>query len=251
MRRRGCRVALRSTRARGDAETFARQALQNREFGGGPDVVVAAGGDGTINEVVNGMIGSAMQLAILPLGTANVLAAEIGTPRSADAIADAIVAGRTRSVHIGTANNRAFLQMAGIGMDAHVVERVSSPLKHLMGKAAYGLAILRWLMAPPLTRYEVHVGNLRFSAASVIVANGRYYGGTFVCAPAASLDIPTFEVCIFEKGVASPGSSISRDWAWGCSAPRRGTAFSPHPKQRSSSPAAARAANRCKPMAIS
>lgn len=162
--------------------------------------MVAAGGDGTINEVVNGMIGSAMPLAILPLGTANVLAAEIGTPRSADAIADAIVAGRTRSVHIGTANNRAFLQMAGIGMDAHVVERVSSPLKHLMGKAAYGLAILRWLMAPPLTRYEVHVGNLRFSAASVIVANGRYYGGTFVCAPAASLDSPTFEVCIFEKG---------------------------------------------------
>ena len=127
----GATVTVRETTCRGDAEQIAASASSDTFD------VVAAGGDGTINEVANGLAGKDLPLAIVPLGTANVLAVEIGMPLRARRIARAIACGDVRSVHVGMVNGRRFLMMAGVGFDAHVVANVNPRLKRAFGKLAY------------------------------------------------------------------------------------------------------------------
>lgn len=188
----GAVVTLRRTARRGDAEAFASEASQAMF-----DVVVAAGGDGTINEVVNGLAGTALPLAVIPLGTANVLAAEIDLPRRARDLARMILSGKTRAVCIGVANQRHFIMMAGAGFDAHLVAHVDPRVKRVLGKAAYVLEALRGMFRFAYPTYRVTIDGIPWTAASVIVANGHYYGGRFICAPDACLEDHTFEVCLF------------------------------------------------------
>jgi diacylglycerol kinase (ATP) len=194
LRRLGCEVTVRPTGGRGDAEQLAASADPNRY-----DILVVAGGDGTINEVVNGLSSSRLPLAIVPLGTANVLAAEIGMATGARSVARTIALGRPRPISVGVANGRRFLLMAGTGFDAHVVRHVDLALKRRIGKGAYGISILRQLRRFAFPEYAVTVEGTTWKAGSVLVANAHYYGGRFVCAPAADLCTPTLEVCMFER----------------------------------------------------
>ncbi|MGH6930488.1 MAG: diacylglycerol/lipid kinase family protein, partial [Dongiaceae bacterium] len=130
----GCQISLQATAARGDAETIARTFCDTPPT---PDLLVVAGGDGTINEAVNGMLsnGSASwPLALVPLGTANVLAAEIGLTTEPAAVARTIARGATTRAYVGMANGRCFTAMAGVGFDAHVVANVDLRLKRRLGK---------------------------------------------------------------------------------------------------------------------
>lgn len=192
-----CRLA--QTSARGDAERLARRAA---EAEAPPALVIAAGGDGTINEVANGLIAGTAPppLAILPLGTANVLAAEIGLAATAEAVAAAILGGRRLDIPVARANGRAFLLMAGAGFDAHVVEGVRPGVKRLLGKGAYVLETGRQMLRFGFPRYRVIVDGEAHDAASVIVARGRFYGGHHLAAPAARLDADGFQICLFETG---------------------------------------------------
>jgi YegS/Rv2252/BmrU family lipid kinase len=199
----GCEIELRQTGRRGDAEQFAHHAALQASSGAAPwDVLAVAGGDGTINEVVNGLAagghGWPLPLAVLPFGTANVLAAEIGVASRDDAVT-AILRGCARSAHVGIANGRCFTMMAGVGFDAHVVRGIAPAVKRRLGKSAYGLEMLRQLVRYPFARYGVTIDGVSYDAASVVVAKGRYYGGRFVCAPAACLGDPGFQVCLFES----------------------------------------------------
>lgn len=194
LRRLGCEVTVRPTGGRGDAEQLAASADPNRH-----DVLVVAGGDGTINEAVNGLRDNRLPLAIVPLGTANVLAAEIGMATDPRAVARTIALGRPRPISVGVANGRRFLLMAGTGFDAHVVQHVNLALKRRIGKVAYGIEILRQLRSFAYPEYAVTIDGRTCKAASVLVANAHYYGGRFVCAPAADLRTPTLEVCLFER----------------------------------------------------
>ncbi len=194
LRRLGCEVTVRPTGGRGDAEQLAASADPNRY-----DVLVVAGGDGTINEVVNGLAGARLPLAIVPLGTANVLAAEIGMATDARTVARTIALGRPRPISVGVANGRRFLLMAGTGFDAHVVQHVDLALKRWIGKGAYAIQILRQLRSFAFPEYAVTIDGTTWKAASVLVANAHYYGGRFVCAPAADLCAPSLEVCMFER----------------------------------------------------
>jgi diacylglycerol kinase family enzyme len=90
--------------------------------------------------------------------------------------------------------------MAGAGFDAHVVAGVSVPMKRWLGKGAYVLSTLRQMVVFDFRPYEVLTDNTVRQAASVIVTNARYYGGRFVCAPEASLESDTLQVCLFERG---------------------------------------------------
>jgi YegS/Rv2252/BmrU family lipid kinase len=193
----GCPVA--ATAARGDAERLAYEAASSPDA---PDLIIAAGGDGTINEAANGLLraGAPIPLAILPLGTANVLAAEIGLAIDPAAIAAAIVADRRIEVHVGRANGAGFLLMAGAGFDAHVVQAIRPPVKRLLGKGAYVLETLRQLVRFGFPRYRVTIDGVAHEAASVVVARGRFYGGRYLAAPAARLDGDGFQVCLFESG---------------------------------------------------
>jgi diacylglycerol kinase (ATP) len=189
--RSGAGVELRPTAARGDAERFARES-------GGFDAVVAAGGDGTINEIVNGLAaldGTAPPLAILPLGTANVLAGELGLERGT--VYAAIGAGLSGRIHAGSVNGRRFALMVGVGFDARVVEHLDPALKRRLGKLAYWLETLRQLWRYRPQRYSVEVDGRVHDAAAVIVTKARRYGGAYVLAPAARLGEPLLHVCLF------------------------------------------------------
>lgn len=190
----GCIVTLCETTRRGDAEAFARSADPVAH-----DVVIAAGGDGTINEVVNGLAGGVLPLAVIPLGTANVFAAELGLPGDADGIAELIVKGAACRVHAGMANGRLFIMMAGVGFDADVVRRVSPALKRRFGKLAYVAATLVSLVRYPFPRYRIAIDGVPFQAASAVVAKGHFYAGRFTCTPEARLDEALFHVCLFRR----------------------------------------------------
>lgn len=194
LREHGCALVLRETQAPGDAERFAAEVDP-----GAFDAVVAAGGDGTVNETINGLARSGLPLAVIPLGTANVLAAEIGLRTDPASLARCIAFGQPRPITLGAANGRRFILMAGAGFDAHVVAGVSVPMKRWLGKGAYILSTLHQLLVFTFPTYEVLIDNTARHAASVIVTNARYYGGRFVCAPDASLESDTLQVCLFER----------------------------------------------------
>jgi len=190
----GCRVELYHTTAAGDAERRARDA-DDDAFDG----IVVAGGDGTINETINGLEASSLPLGIIPMGTANVLAAELGLPASARAVADVLAQGNRRRIYLGNASGRRFAMMAGIGFDAHVVANLNAPLKRWIGKGAYvWQSCIEFLRYRPVL-YRIRVDNTDWHAASAVIANGHFYGGRFVCAPDARLDEPRLHVCLFRR----------------------------------------------------
>jgi len=191
----GCEIVLYETKGPGDAETFVHGV-----DAGMYDAIVAAGGDGTIREVVNGLAGRSIPLGIVPLGTANVLANEIGLAFNASALSEAIALGAPASVYTGEANGHLFLMMAGIGFDARVVENTPIGLKRVAGKAAYVLSSLAALVRHRPSSYVVEIDGVDFTAAAVVIAKGHYYGGRFVIANAAQLSAPVLQVALFTKG---------------------------------------------------
>jgi diacylglycerol kinase family enzyme len=197
----GWTVDLVDTEAAGDARRLAESCDGTRYA-----VIAVAGGDGTINEVVNGLAWrgeGAPALAIVPLGTANVLAHELGLSFEAPAIARTIVAGRALLVRPGEACNggapRCFSLMAGAGFDAKVVAGVTAPLKRRFGRAAYVWHSMIETSRYRPVRYAVDIDGVRYEAASVIVTRGRHYAGPFVLAPLATLSEPLLHVCLFER----------------------------------------------------
>ncbi|TDQ82304.1 YegS/Rv2252/BmrU family lipid kinase [Dongia mobilis] len=200
---RGWAIELQATARRGDAERLAR-AIVRMPKQDRPDLLAVAGGDGTIGEAINGLVtavdADAMPFGIIPMGTANVLAAEIGLAVDAAAIAATLDARQARRVHVGLANGRAFSLMVGAGFDAHVVAGVDPAMKKRLGKLAYMWQALREARRFPYPTYRVSIdGGDPIEAASVIVAKGRYYGGRHVVAPAADLGKAGFEICLFER----------------------------------------------------
>jgi len=197
----GWTVDVVDTGAVGDARRLAEDCDAARYA-----VIAVAGGDGTINEVVNGLArrcDTAPPLAIVPLGTANVLAHELGVEASAATIAQTIMSGRTIPMHPGEASGdgdpRCFSLMAGAGFDAKVVAGVSAPMKRRLGKAAYIWRSLIETRRYRPVRYAVEIDGQRYEAASVIVARGRHYAGPYVVAPDALLSEPKLHVCLFER----------------------------------------------------
>lgn len=188
----GVDVHVRPTTKRGDAEAFAREADP-----ADVDVIAVAGGDGTINEVINGLADQTIPLAIMPLGTANVLAHEIGLQMTPKTIAKIIAYAPPTPISLGVVNGRRFVMMAGFGFDAYVVSRVHPGMKKLLGKTAYVISTLQALMAFNFPKYRVSVDGQSFNVASAVIANGHFYGGTFVCAPDARLEDPSLHVVLF------------------------------------------------------
>ena len=197
----GWTVDLVETAAAGDARRIAETCDPNRYA-----VIAVAGGDGTINEVVNGLARRAAEgpaLGIVPLGTANVLAHELGLGFSAAAVAQTLTAGREILMQPGEASGqgrtRQFSLMAGAGFDAKVVAGVSAPLKRRLGRAAYVWRSLVEARRYRPVRYAVEIDGVRHEAASVIVTHGRLYAGPYVVAPDAALGQPLLYVCLFER----------------------------------------------------
>lgn len=193
----GCRYELFRTSLQGDAETAARLAVE-QDF----DLVVAAGGDGTVNEVANGLAAadSRLPLAFLPLGTANVLAAEIGLAATPRAFLAMIGRGRQRTVRLGQVDGRRFLLMASAGLDATVVRHVDLVLKRQTGQLAYAVEAVRQTLDYDFPQFAVTVDGAAYEARMVVVCKARCYGGPFLVAPEADLSVPRFEVVLLADG---------------------------------------------------
>lgn len=190
----GCTYEVKETQAAGDAARFASDAAADTA-----DVVAVAGGDGTINDAINGFHPGTPPLGLIPLGTANVLAHEIGLSPDPAAIAAALMAGRRLSVVPGRANGRRFMMMASVGFDAHVVGSVRPSVKRRLGKAVYVLAALRQLIRYPCPHLAATVDGVPVTAATFVISRGRLYGGRYVMAPEADLGTPEFQVSIFRR----------------------------------------------------
>jgi YegS/Rv2252/BmrU family lipid kinase len=192
----GCRVRLETTRAPGDATSIGWRAATSGAF----DVIAAAGGDGTVSEVARGLAGSGVSLAVIPLGTANVLAHELGIGHHVRRAVAAIARGTPRPLHLGRVNGEPFVLMVGAGFDADVVARRQPAIKRRLGKLAYILAALREWRQGAAPRCQVRLGGERHDAVCVVVSNARCYGGRFVLAPAADIGVLGFQVTVFAPG---------------------------------------------------
>ena len=187
----GCR--LRMTGARGDAKAEAERGVEE-----GFRYVVAAGGDGTVNEVVNGIAGTGVGLGILPVGTMNVLASELGIPSDLDAAWSVIRGGYTRKIDLARANERYFIQLAGVGLDAQVVEETSAEFKRNFGPLSYVISAAQIALRKP-PRLVVEVDGEQQEGSFVLIGNGRYYGGPFVVFKDAQIDDGLLDVLIFKN----------------------------------------------------
>lgn len=154
----------------------------------GVDTIAVAGGDGSINEAVSGLTTLARPpaLAIVPAGTANVLAWDLGIPRAPDRLARLILAGRTAPLHHGLANGRPFVLMASAGFDAAVVHAVPLALKRRFGKLAFVAVAVKLAQRLRLPDLEVTTGADRITCRLAVVTNAARYGGPFRLCPTES-----------------------------------------------------------------
>ena len=193
VRNAGCAVTVRETQAPGHAEAMVREAA-----GAGFDLVAAAGGDGTINEVVNGLAGTGLALGIIPLGTANVVADEIGLSKSPREVARVLAHGPLRPIRVGRANGRRFVMMAGVGFDANVIGGVSLALKKVIGPLAYVWTAGLQAFRDPFAHCAITIDGQGRGAVSAVACNGRRYGGPFVAASRANLADDSFQVVLMK-----------------------------------------------------
>ena len=184
---------MRPTSAPGDARAVAEAALRE-----GFTTIVAAGGDGTVNEVVNGIAGSDVALGILPVGTMNVFAAELGLPGDLDEAWAIIQAGRTRPVDLLRANQQYFVQLAGVGLDAQVVQATSWNSKKTFGPLSYLISAAQIAARKPPRIYVEADDEVR-EGSFVLIGNGRYYGGPLAVFKDARIDDGKLDVLIFKN----------------------------------------------------
>lgn len=184
------------TKARGDAEARAREAGGERWDG-----LVALGGDGTVNEVLNGMPDLRRPLGFFPLGTANVLACELGLPGRVVAAADALASGHTRPLAVGRAADRRFLLFCGVGVDGAVVRRLSEVRNGTLGKRKWADPILHTLWRWPQFTLRVTLadGEVLDGLSSVLVTRVRDYGGVLKLPPEVSPDSGRLHVLAFRQ----------------------------------------------------
>jgi len=201
LRSRGYKAEILFTEQKGHAESLAREAVKES-----PSLIIAAGGDGTFNEIVNGVAGSEIPMAILPLGTTNVLAKELGLPETVNDAMEVAVRGIPKTVSIGKISitchsslvTRYFLLMAGIGFDGEAVFRINETLKKISGKGAYIFSGFKTLSVFNPDKLILDMDGKTYTGYSVIISKVAKYGGNFKITPDARLTDPFFYVCLFK-----------------------------------------------------
>jgi len=190
---RGCVIC--ATSRAGEAEALARHAAEE-----GFEKIVAAGGDGTINEVVNGLAGSNAALGLLPIGTMNVFATELGLPAHDLQLCWNIIQGEnTRLVDLPSANGKYFVQLAGVGLDAQVVKETSLTLKRSFGPLSYLISAAQIAARQPPRLFLESENSSIEEGSFVLVGNGRLYGGPFPFFKHAIIDDGLFDVIAFKQ----------------------------------------------------
>ena len=186
---------VRITADSGGAEALARRAVEE-----GFTRIVAAGGDGTVSQVANGLVGSNAALGMLPMGSVNVFAMELGLPihnlqRCWDIIQDTNV----RLVDLPSANGKYFVQLAGVGLDAQVVKETSLAFKRSFGPLSYLISAMHIAARQPPKLFIESEHTALEEGSFVLIGNGRLYGGPFPFFKHAIIDDGLFDVVVFKR----------------------------------------------------
>lgn len=204
----GHHVDLAESTAAGSAQAITAQAAQN-----GCDIVFAAGGDGTINEVVNGLAGTLTALATLPLGTMNVWARELGLPLHPKSAAAELLHWPIRTIDLGRANQRYFLLMAGVGFDAAITAAIDRAAKRRFGAFAYIWHGIEQALRIRGTRVRMTVDGRRVNGRvlMVVIGNSQLYGGVVKITHRATLDDGLLDIAVYRGDHF--GSALGHLWA--------------------------------------
>lgn len=192
----GIHVETVVTQNAANAYKIAQQCAENKY-----DLVIAAGGDGTINAVINGIACSETALGIIPLGTINVLALLMNIPGELRAACQIIGRGKIRTIDLGKANGRYFSSLLGVGFDAYTIHVVNSKLRRIIGGAAYIITGIFNLIRYQFRTIRLTIDNqqIKRSGYLVVVGNGKYYSANMVISPQAKMDDGYLDVVIFKS----------------------------------------------------
>jgi len=184
------------TKKQGDALEFATRSNKT-------DTIIVAGGDGTINEVINGLLASEdpvtkeIPLSIIPIGTANVLAKELGIPEDIDGAVHRIFSGSEKKISLGRINGRYFSLMAGIGFDADTVRGVKNDfIKKISGKFAHIVSGLKVLINHNPAPIRIITPEKELIGYTAVIGNAKCYGGFFYVTPHASVTDDNLDICV-------------------------------------------------------
>jgi diacylglycerol kinase (ATP) len=199
----GVEVRRRTTAWPGEARALAR------ELAGRVDAVAVLGGDGTVNEVVNGLAGTGVPLGIIPGGTVNVLAAQLGLPFEPEAACAIIAAGRRTTMDLGSLNGRYFILHVGAGIDALTVREIKPKAKRRFREAAFVATGVQAYLRYPQPLFRVVVDGEEWRARFAVVANFAAYAGRHLhMASHADPQDGTFDVVLYQ------GASFARSAAF-------------------------------------
>jgi YegS/Rv2252/BmrU family lipid kinase len=200
----GYRVEGLETREPGDASRLAREAVD-----AGFDLVAALGGDGTVNETINGLAGSQVPLAIIPTGTVNVLAMELGIPLEPPDAVQLLASGTVSWIDLGRAGDRYFGLMAGVGMDAAVVASMHPGMKKALKEAAFAVQGVGTYLTHEDPLFRVTASERTVEGYFAVFGNSSNYGGAFGITPLADMRDGLLDVCVLKDK-----SFASTVWYW-------------------------------------
>ncbi|MFZ3065775.1 MAG: diacylglycerol kinase family protein, partial [Nitrospirota bacterium] len=202
LRKKGIDYVLEITRCKGDEIDIARKGIKN-----GFNMIAALGGDGTVNQVVNGIMGSGVTLGIIPAGTGSDLVKTLNIPVKIEDSVSVLLNGRERLLDIGEIKGKAwresryFINIAGIGIDAVTVKELEYAKTIFKGKPAYFYALFRALKKYRGLTLKIKMKDINISVLAYLtaIANGRFFGGGFKITPDADTGDGLFDICIVEK----------------------------------------------------
>jgi diacylglycerol kinase (ATP) len=165
-------VTLFETKKAGDATVIAKK--QSKNF----DIVAVAGGDGTVQEVINGISAKTI-LAIIPMGTANIIALEAGITKNINHLCKIILKGKIKKIHVPMINNRRFVLMTGVGFDAFIVNNINNNVKKIFGKIIFFIETLKQFLILKKPNIQVIANKKTFLGNWVLITNACHYAGPY------------------------------------------------------------------------
>jgi diacylglycerol kinase (ATP) len=179
------------------------------------DAVIAAGGDGTFRAVASGAAGTDLPVGVIPLGTGNVLANEIGLRKRASHVADVLLTGEPVDVRGGLVNGSPFFLMLGAGFDARVISRLNYRSKRTLGRGAYVYPVLKTLVEGP-KQFDVEIDGRKFDASWIILSFATRYASVFELAPDAGVGCDRLMAVVMEAGtrLGTAANLVSLGFGW-------------------------------------
>jgi len=189
----GFKIEIVQTPAPGEAARIAREAAAE-----GCRTVIAVGGDGTANEIANGLVGTSTALALYPIGSGNDFARSLGYPRKRRQIARFLAGARRRVIDVGEVNGRIFVNAAGVGIDGHVAERVEASARVVGQTLGYFVGSLVSIATyrPQPMRLRIDDQTIEGKQLVVVAANGTHFGSGMHVAPDAKVDDGVLDIIV-------------------------------------------------------